>query len=62
MLVISITSSAGDGSGLVRDYRSMLSGQGGLILEIKRPCARKTWHEREVGIFLKWPYFRETIV
>ena len=64
-LVISITSSAGDGSGLVRDYCSMLSGQSGLILEIKCPCARKTWHEREVGVvgvFLKWTYFRETTV
>ena len=28
---------------------SMLSGQGGLILEIKCPCAEKRWHEREVG-------------
>ena len=62
MLVILITFSAGDGSGLVRDYRSMLSRQGGLTLEIKCPCARKTWHEREVGIFLKWAYFRETTV
>ena len=35
----------------------MLSRQGGLNLEIKCPCARKMWHEREVGIFLKWAYF-----
>ena len=60
--MISITSSAADGSGLVRDYRSMLSRQGGLNLEIKYPCARITWHEREVGIFLKWAYYRETTV
>ena len=40
----------------------MLSGQGGLILEIKCPCARKTWHERGVGVFLKWAYFRRTTV
>ena len=40
----------------------MLSRQGGLNLEIKCPCARKTRHEREVGIFLKWAYFRETTV
>ena len=40
----------------------MLSRQGGLNLEIKCPCARKTWHEREVGVFLKWAYFRETTV
>ena len=33
---------------------------GGLNLEIKCPCARKTWHEREVGVFLKWAYFHET--
>ena len=31
-------------------------------LEIKCPFARKTWHEREVGVFLKWAYFRETTV
>ena len=62
MLVISITSSAADGSGLVRDYRSMLSRQGGLNLEIKCPCTRKTWHEREVGVFFKWAYFHETTV
>ena len=41
---------------------SMLSGQGGLILEIKCPCAEKRWHEREVGVFLKWTYFHETTV
>ena len=41
---------------------SMLSGHGGLILEVKCLCARKTWHEREVGVFLKWAYFRETMV
>ena len=35
----------------------MLSRQGGFNLEIKCPCARKTWHERgrgrifEVGLF-----------
>ena len=40
----------------------MLSRQSGLNLEIKCPCARKTWHEREVGVFLKWAYFRETMV
>ena len=40
----------------------MLSRQGGLNLEIKCPCARKTWHEREVGVFLKWTYFRQTTV
>ena len=40
----------------------MLSGEGGLILEIKCPCVRKTWHEREVGVFLKWAYFRKTTV
>ena len=40
----------------------MLSRQGGLNLEIKCPCARKTWHEREVGVSLKWAYFRETTV
>ena len=42
--------------------RSMLLGQGGLILEIKCPCARKMWHKKDVGIFLKWAYFRETTV
>ena len=40
----------------------MLSGQGGLILEIKCSCARKMWHEREVGVFWKWAYFCETMV
>ena len=59
---MSITSSAADGSSLAQDYRSMLSRQGGLNLEIKYPCARKTWHESEVGVFLKWTYFRETTV
>ena len=40
----------------------MSSGQGGLTLEIKCPCARKKWHEREVGVFFKWVYFCETMV